>query len=354
MPDTRALLPQYKKLVSEISSLYEGARKALVEAYWQIGRRIVEVEQQGAIKAAYGSGLLAKLSEDLSKRSGPGFSERNLERMRAFYLTHPKSTAPSKLTWSQYSELIPVKNAAVRKRLEAQALTEGLTHKTLRQLVRHEKVREQVEENLAATPETREPPDLLPVPKLGPLNTYSLVDSGDVAWPEKDVLLFDHGFKGYRTLTSAEKRGLKAGDIVEWTGVKLLKVRGATKPGYTYKAFLKEVIDGDTLWAVLDIGMRGVRREKLRLRGIDCPELNTVEGQKAKKFVEKILEGVPSLTVLSSKNATYDRYEADVFYPDPQNAGRSNPPGSVADNHSDLIYLNNLLLEQGYAIRVYE
>ena len=63
MPNIQRVHLSYKKLVSEIASLYEGARKALVEAYWTIGKRIVEVEQQGDIKVAYGTGLLQKLSD---------------------------------------------------------------------------------------------------------------------------------------------------------------------------------------------------------------------------------------------------------------------------------------------------
>jgi len=54
--------------------------------YWLVGRRIVEQEQQGAERAAYGERLLKRLARDLSGRFGRGFSERNLEQMRAFYL----------------------------------------------------------------------------------------------------------------------------------------------------------------------------------------------------------------------------------------------------------------------------
>jgi len=121
MGHTLSVLPQYRKLVSEISSLYEGARKALVEAYWKIGQRIVQVEQQGAIKAAYGTGLLTKLSEDLTRECGPGFSPDNLQRMRRFYLTYPKNAASRKLTWSQYVELLPLGNASKRVRVESGA-----------------------------------------------------------------------------------------------------------------------------------------------------------------------------------------------------------------------------------------
>ena len=84
-------------------------------------------------------------------------------------------------------------------------------------------------------------------------------------------------------------------------------------------------------------GWMSIGRQKLRLRGIDCPEIKTPEGKAAKKFVESVLSKVPYLTVLSHKNDKYDRYEADVFF---------------TDRHGKEIYLNNLLLETGHAVRV--
>ena len=76
----------YATLVKDFAELYSRARKALVESYWQIGKRIVEQEQQGQTNAVYGKQLIARLSEDLSHKLGGGFSVRNLYRMRDFYL----------------------------------------------------------------------------------------------------------------------------------------------------------------------------------------------------------------------------------------------------------------------------
>lgn len=77
---------------------------AMVAAYWQIGRRIVEEEQGGQTKATYGKGLLKALSQDLSTEFGKGFSLANLKNFRKFYLTYPDSgkgyTLCSLLTWS--------------------------------------------------------------------------------------------------------------------------------------------------------------------------------------------------------------------------------------------------------------
>jgi predicted nuclease of restriction endonuclease-like (RecB) superfamily len=60
----------------------------LTTTYWEIGRRIVEFAQQGETRAEYGDVIIEKLSHDLTKQFGRGFSHRNLEQMRLFYLQH--------------------------------------------------------------------------------------------------------------------------------------------------------------------------------------------------------------------------------------------------------------------------
>lgn len=89
----------YGNLVGGIASLLEEARRTSARAvnalmtatYWEIGRRTVEYEQGGKQRAEYGAALLKRLSVDLSARFGRGFSERNLEQMRLFYLSWPIS-----------------------------------------------------------------------------------------------------------------------------------------------------------------------------------------------------------------------------------------------------------------------
>ena len=77
----------YATLVTDIAEIYNRARKRLIESYWQIGRRIVEHEQQGDGKAEYGVRLLEHLSEDLQHKLGRGFSISNLW----FFLPSAKS-----------------------------------------------------------------------------------------------------------------------------------------------------------------------------------------------------------------------------------------------------------------------
>jgi hypothetical protein len=98
-----AELPQhpdrYQDFLSEVSTLLAAARKqaaravntVLVATYWELGRRIIEFEQGGKERAGYGEQLLQRLSSDLGKRFGRGFSVDNLESMRLFYLTYMES-----------------------------------------------------------------------------------------------------------------------------------------------------------------------------------------------------------------------------------------------------------------------
>lgn len=78
----------YDTVLADVVSVIEAARRAtarsanavMTTAYWTIGRRIVVQEQQGAVRAAYGTELLRRLGEDLTERYGRGFSKRNLEQ----------------------------------------------------------------------------------------------------------------------------------------------------------------------------------------------------------------------------------------------------------------------------------
>jgi predicted nuclease of restriction endonuclease-like (RecB) superfamily len=89
----------YAVLVGDIGVLLEAARRSAARAvnalitatYWEIGRRVVEFEQRGRERAFYGATLLQKLSADLTRRFGRGFSPDNLESMRSFYLAFPPS-----------------------------------------------------------------------------------------------------------------------------------------------------------------------------------------------------------------------------------------------------------------------
>lgn len=98
---------EYSVFVRDVASLIESARRTAVKnvnnimtaAYWLIGRRIIDQEQGGKVRAQYGKGLLTRLSADLTARFGRGYSPDNLETMRMFYRAFPSgkiSETPSR------------------------------------------------------------------------------------------------------------------------------------------------------------------------------------------------------------------------------------------------------------------
>ena len=105
----------YSELVKSIGSLLSAARAriassvntVLLQTYWNIGKYIVEYEQKGSERAEYGSNLLERLSADLTKRYGKGFSRSNILYMRKFYICFPNSeTLSHVLSWSHYFEIL--------------------------------------------------------------------------------------------------------------------------------------------------------------------------------------------------------------------------------------------------------
>lgn len=97
----------------------------MTETYWLIGKYIVETEQDGQIKAAYGTKLLTTLSHELTLRLGKGYSRPNLNNMRKFYLKYPIcQTVSDKLSWSHICELIKIEDDLERSFYEKQAVNE--------------------------------------------------------------------------------------------------------------------------------------------------------------------------------------------------------------------------------------
>lgn len=88
---------KYGDMINEIKEVLQSARQnvaqqvntELLTTYWNIGRIIVEHEQQNKARAEYGRQTLKELSRILTKEFGKGFSRSNLQNMRAFYLTYP-------------------------------------------------------------------------------------------------------------------------------------------------------------------------------------------------------------------------------------------------------------------------
>ena len=112
--------------ISEIKKILKNARQkaytavnsAMVEAYWEIGRRIVEEEQNGKERAEYGKEILQNLSKELTEEFGKGYSYRTLREIRQFYLMFSDfekwRTVSAKLTWSHFQKVLRVSDEKAR------------------------------------------------------------------------------------------------------------------------------------------------------------------------------------------------------------------------------------------------
>ena len=102
-------------VINSRNKVYNAVNTEMLNLYWNIGKAIMEI-QQGDERASYGETVLEKLSQKLTNEFGKGFSKRNLERMRKFYIYFPiATTVSSQLSWSHYLELIKVEEEAKRK-----------------------------------------------------------------------------------------------------------------------------------------------------------------------------------------------------------------------------------------------
>jgi predicted nuclease of restriction endonuclease-like (RecB) superfamily len=166
------LEPGYDAILADLVALIEAGQRAAIRTsnvimtatYWGVGRRIVEEEQRGAVRAEYGEELIPKLSVDLQARFGRGYGRANLFQMKSFYLGHREilqtasgesasgtvlekvQTASGQflghdelarvaghfpLPWSCYVRLLSVRNPEARRFYEDEALRGGWTVRQL-------------------------------------------------------------------------------------------------------------------------------------------------------------------------------------------------------------------------------
>ena len=149
MPSKQLAKNTYQKLLDEIAGIYDRALKdvhlaveeILKTAYWKIGERVVEVEQDGHIRARYGAHLLDQISNDMTKTNRKGFSVRNLRNMRQVYTAFPIRQLTAELTWTHFVALSVIKDKEERQAYLTKAVgkkwtVEELTNVLLRDQVK--------------------------------------------------------------------------------------------------------------------------------------------------------------------------------------------------------------------------
>ena len=118
------------------NNAYRAVNFAMVKAYWQVGKIIVEEEQRGRKRAGYGKYLLRSISQQLSSEYGKGFDESNLRNMRSFYGAFPKCDAlRHELTWTHYRLLLRMRKKKARGFYAAETIDNNWSTRELKRQI---------------------------------------------------------------------------------------------------------------------------------------------------------------------------------------------------------------------------
>jgi len=326
-----------KKIKEEIvrgkRTIEESYRKEVLQTHWNIGE-ILEKPFAGKFEnSSERARMIERLAKDLGR---PVSFFYDLSKFYRFYPTVPQTS----LSWSHYSNLIRVDDEARRREFEEKAIQESLSAQKLYQLIFMGKI----EDKKAKAPiEVLGKPGTLTFVR-GKLYRYRCLFRKDITCVKGQALV-DMGFGFLRKIdTPAWKENGSPIPVSSYKDKNGYYIRRATKHPeylYTYQATVSRVVDGDTLVLHIDLGFDSWIEQKLRLRGIDAPEMSTVLGMAAKDHVKKISNSVSLVVCKTYKEDKYGRYLADIFY-----SCKEKDPQVIA---REGIFLNQELVDQGYA-----
>jgi endonuclease YncB( thermonuclease family) len=272
-------------------------------------------------RALYGAEVIGRLARDLH------IAPTTLYQCTQFARYFPILRDRVKLAWAHYRVLCQVDDKEQREKLFALTVKNGWTSPELEERVRAL--------NAVGIATPVEMPGKLLTARRGTPGLYPVV-------ARREGTAVDLGFKLYLPLAAGDIRRLKLvpGSIVCTNAGPSPSLGASDAPKadlFTYRALAVRVVDGDTLAVTLDLPPHNEADKKLRLRGINCPEMDTPAGKAAKRFVQGLVDQAKTVFVATTKPDKYDRYLADVF---------------LISESGEELYLNNALLENGHAVRM--
>ena len=339
MPNLR--LPPYHRLLEIVHTTLEEGRLRAEQAvqherlgtYHQVGRQINDHLLSEKRRAEYGERLIRQLAEDLGVNHAILYDA--LQLSRAFPIVY----AHRHLGWSHYRAVLRLPDQEDREALLSEAEREGWPTRELEKQVRQRLPG--MAPGLQTTPGARALPPLEPL--RGLIDVCRVVDlkSGGGR-------VLDLGFTLYHPPDEIGIDALPSGavrlDRLGPARYTIRSTRSQKATHYSYLARVERVIDGDTLLLQIHAPIRTIVRQRVRLRGIDTPEMGRPEGERAKAFAEQILRGHEWIGITSTKPDAYDRYLVDIFVPN------ENDRDQAILDHG--LFLNQLLVNEGLAERV--
>ncbi len=300
---TVQLLPGIQSLAVTIRNEIEAGKERAYLAmqqekrltYWNVGKHIKEHLLQNEGREDYASYVISQLSNELNLASTILYESVH------FYEQYPKIVnLNSQLTWSHIRVLTHMPEKQSRQAFEKKIIAEKLSVHELKKLVKSDKKSaKNSQDPILKT--SRDKPYIYRLKKI-----------------QKQTLI-DLGFRIYieSPFTDAEKPVPKDSVVhVEKMDDKYqcVNLGKGSVPHYTYKAYVLEVLDGDTLWVNIDLGFNAWTTQKIRLKGINTKELQNQQGQNAKEFIEAKLKGCKFIAIKTYWRDKFTRYLADIYY----------------------------------------
>jgi endonuclease YncB( thermonuclease family) len=341
--ETEALQESYREVLTRVAQILEAGKaraRAAVErerllTYWEAGG---EIQRHLAGRDShFGEQLVKNMSVDLE------LGERLIYDMINFRNRFRELPSCANLTWSHYRKLIPLPDEGARSYYVQQADVLGWSVRELEASIKADAY------GASAWQNTQEPGVLQAplVPRLrakrGEPYLYRVIEKDGLA-------LLDLGFRDFRMLsdinvTSQPRPGslVRSRKDANQKNTYLVVPAPERRQVYAYSAKVAKIIDGDTLWARIDFGFKVLAERKLRLRGIDSPELGTPEGARARDHLAATLAEAGTFMVTTTKVDLFDRYLADLFVL----PGEADPAAVAREGR----YVNRELIEEGFARR---
>ena len=285
--------------------------------YWNVGKHIKEHLLDNPDKVGYDKQLIPQLSNELD------ISMSVLYDCVQFYEQYPKILpARGNLSWSHIRILLHVPDKQARQAFEQKVIAENLSSKELQKLVKNDK-------KPAKNPILETSRDEPYIYRLKKIEKQNLIDLGFRIYTESP---FDDVKKD--SVVHVEKSNNK---------YQCVNLGKGSVPHYTYKAYVLEVLDGDTIWVNIDLGFNTWTTQKIRLKGINTKELENTQGQNAKEFIEAKLKGCKFIAIKTYWRDKFTRYLADIFY-----KKRETDFYNVIENGK---FLNQELLDNDLAVK---
>ena len=309
-----------------------------VQTYWDIGDSLISHIDRHP-RADYGERIVPNLSKDLHLSNSLLWDILLFRRLLTILPTYRE------LKWSHFREVIHLPGRDQRLFYLRAANRGSWNLPQLREAIEADTYGHAISQPLVVPPDD-DPRRNRPLrARFGEFHAYRTVPSGN---PASEEIYLDLGFHMTRQLEpgalSAPTPGLIVTPGANDRGSQVFELLPPNTRRFTYVAWIHRVIDGDTLIGVADLGL-GLQTWplRLRLRGIDTPELNTLAGQNARTFVQDALSQVDFVVIATSKTDTYGRYLIDLRY-----LPGETDPRVVRDRG---IYLNRQLLTEYLALR---